>query len=65
MYADFLVFLATYVRIDARLAKGNILVGTGMTPEATEQKLVVYELMVSMQHVCNKQSWCLALAINT
>jgi len=63
VYADFLVFLATYVHIDARITKGNILVGTGMTPEAIEQNPVVYELLVSMQHVCNKQSWCLGLAI--
>ena len=38
--------------VDARLAKGSTMVGTGMTPEAIEQNPVVYELMVSIQHTC-------------
>ena len=56
---------STYVCIDARLAKGSIMVGTGMTPEAIEQNPLVYELMVSIQHICKRQSWCLGLASNT
>ena len=35
--------------VDAKLAKGSTMVGTGMTPEAIEQNPVVYELMVSTQ----------------
>ena len=37
--------------IDARLAKGSTMVGTGMTPEAIEQNPVVYDLMVSTRHI--------------
>ena len=37
----------------------NIMVGTGMTPETIEQNPVAYELMVSIQHICNTQSRCL------